>query len=211
MLKPDRASLLVAAGEMGVALDTQQADRLLEYLVLLATWNRTMNLTAIREPAAMFTHHLLDSLAVVAPLRRHTAPGQLLDVGSGAGVPGMVIAVAMPEVKVTCVDSAGKKVAFIRQAAAALGVLSLAAVHGRVQAMTRTFDVVTSRAFTSLAGFVEATRERVTPGGAWMAMKGRVPTEEVAQLPSDVHVFHVERLIIPGLSADRCLVWMRRS
>lgn len=208
---PDAAALLEAAAEMGVLLDTARANRLLAYLALLAKWNRVVNLTAIDEPGSMFTHHLLDCLAVVAPIRGYGTPKRLLDVGSGAGLPGVVIAIALPEVEVTCVDSVGKKIAFIRHVAAELDVASLAAVHAQAQAMSGRFEVVTSRAFASLSGFVEASRERVESGGVWMAMKGRVPHEEIARLPSDISVFHVEQLNVPGLGAERCLVWMRAS
>ena len=159
----------------------------------------------------MFTHHLLDCLAVVAPLRRYGKPTSLLDVGSGAGLPGIVIAVAMPEMQVTCVDAVAKKAAFIRQAAAELGLRSLSAKHARVEALAQEFDVIASRAFATLAEFTSLTRRQLGNRGAWMAMKGLVPENEIAALPPDVEVFHVEPLSVPGLEASRCLVWMKQA
>ncbi len=209
MQPPDAAALIDSAAALEVALDRSQADRLLSYLALLAKWNRAINLTAVDDPAAMFSHHLLDSLAVVAPLRRHGTPRRLLDAGSGAGLPGIVIAVAMPEVAVTCVDAVAKKATFTRQAAAELGIASLTALHGRVESIDGSFDVVVSRAFASLADFVALTGGRLAPGGVWIAMKGKVPDDEIAALPDDAVVFHVERLAVPLLGAERCLVWMK--
>ena len=209
MPPPDRAALLKAALSLGVPLDAAQADRLLAYLALLHKWNRVINLTAVRDPAAMFTHHLLDCLAVVAPLRRQGAPRQFLDVGSGAGLPGLVIAAVMPDVAVTCVDAVEKKTAFIRQAAAELGLSAVTALHNRVEAIEGRFDVVASRALTSLSDFVRTTRDRLTEDGVWLAMKGRTPNGEIAALSDDIDVFHVEPVTVPGLNAARCLVWMK--
>ena len=192
---------------MGVALDGKQIDQLLAYVGLLAKWNRVMNLTAVDNVSDMLTLHILDCLAVVEPVRRR-APRRLLDVGSGAGLPGVIIAIALPEVKVTCVDSASRKVGFIRQTAAELEV-ALSATHSRVEQLEECFDVVSSRAFASLGAFVGASRDRVEVDGAWMAMKGRLPSKEISDLPISVSVFHVEHLDVPGLTAERCLVWMR--
>lgn len=206
---PDRAQLTRAALQLGVALEARQADRLLAYLALLHKWNAAVNLTAVRDPAAMFTHHLLDSLAVVAPLRRQGGAGRLLDVGSGAGLPGLVIAIAMPEVAVTCVDAVAKKSTFVRQAAADLGVRSVTATHSRVEALGGLYDVITSRALSSLASFVRITANRLAVDGCWVAMKGRIPADEIEDLPDHITAFHVEPVHVPGLNAARCLVWMR--
>ena len=140
---------------------------------------------------------------------------RLLDVGSGAGLPGVVLAIVAPALHVTCVDTVGKKAGFVRQAAAELGLANLRAQHARVEALATPepgagFDVITSRAFASLADFVQASQLQLAPGGVWMAMKGQVPEEEMAVLPEWVEVFHVEQLVVPGLAAQRCLVWMRR-
>jgi 16S rRNA (guanine527-N7)-methyltransferase len=198
-----------------LTLSSSEAQRaaLADFLALLQRWNATYNLTAIRDPALLLTHHLADCLAVVGPLRRHLGDPtgkRLLDVGSGGGLPGVVLAIMLPGLDVTCVDTVGKKVAFVRQAAAELGLPSVHGVHARVEAMTGPgFDVVVSRAFASLADFVQLSRPRLTPGGAWLAMKGRTPTAEIAALPADIEMFHVEPLQLPGLDAERCLIWMR--
>ena len=199
---------------LGLRLSPEQQQQLLDYLALLGKWNRVYNLTAVRDGEDMLTHHLLDSLAVVAPLRRalsdiQTAPPRVLDVGSGGGLPGVVIAIACPEVAVTCVDTVAKKAAFIQQAAAELGLPHLRATHARVENLREAYDVVTSRAFASLKDFVTWSRSALAPNGVWMAMKGRQPDAEIAELPADVSVFHVEPIAVPGLDAQRCIVWMR--
>src|SRR6185369_151203 len=207
-----RAALLDGARAIGVPLDDAQADRLLAYLALIAKWNRVYNLTAIRDEREMLTQHLLDSLAVVPALRRESGgqPIELLDVGSGAGLPGVVIAAVCPEVSVTCVDAVAKKVSFIQQAGAELGLGNLAGVHARVDTMQgRRWRVITSRAFSSLAQFTELTRTLLTPDGVWMALKGKVPENEMKDLPASVAVFHVEHVTVPGLDAQRCIAWMR--
>jgi len=208
---PQHAALAEGAAALGLALAPGQIDGLLNYLNLLAQWNRAYNLTAVRDAPAMLTHHLLDSLSVIVPLRRHTggAPLRLLDVGSGGGLPGVVIAVCCLEISVTCVDAVAKKAAFVQQAAGQLRLANLSALHARVESVRERFEVVTARAFASLADFTHVTRQALTEDGVWMAMKGRVPTDEMAALPASVRVFHVEPLQVPGLDAERCLVWMR--
>ena len=197
--------------ELGLPLADAQVARLLQYLELIQKWNKVYNLTAVRDPAEMLTHHLLDSLAVVGPLRRHTAaaPAALLDVGSGAGLPGVVIAICCPEVRVDCVDAVAKKAAFIHQCALQLQLPNLRGLHARVETLAEPYDVVTSRAFASLADFVSWSRAALKAGGVWLAMKGKPPCGEIAALPAAVEVFHVEQLAVPGLAAERCLVWLR--
>lgn len=165
----------------------------------------------------MLTQHLLDSLSVVGPLKQRIAKCwpraqvSLLDVGSGAGLPGIAVAVACPELAVTCVDAVAKKASFIRQAGAELALCDFAGVHGRVEDLAaRPWQVITCRAFASLETFVQITAPLLDANGLWMAMKGRVPRDEIARLPPAVEAFHVEPLIVPGVHADRCLVWMRR-
>ncbi len=206
----EAADLVAAALALGVVLDEPAAARLLVYLGLLQRWNATYNLTAVRDPRDMRVQHLYDCLAVIAPLRRVLGDaGKVLDVGSGGGLPGVVIAIACPAMEVTCVDTVGKKAAFIRQVSAELGLPNLRAEHARVEALKlRGFDIVTSRAFASLADFVRLTRPLLAPSGVWMAMKGKRPNDEIDALPADVDVFHVEQLTVPGLAAERCLVWM---
>ena len=204
-------SLQDGAQALGLALTDGQIGQLRAYLDLLAKWNKVYNLTAVRDPAEMLTHHLLDSLAVVAPLHRHTQgqPARLLDVGSGGGLPGIVIAICCPEIDVTCVDAVAKKAAFIQQAAGALGLANLRGLHARVETVGERFDVITSRAFATLADFTAWSAGALADGGVWMAMKGKHPADEIAALSPSVEVFHVEQLSVPGLDAERCLVWLR--
>lgn len=207
----DRDTLLRQGAEaMGLRLGDEQCASLQAYADLILKWNKVYNLTALRSPEQVLSHHLLDSLSVVGPLLRQ-CPGatRLLDVGSGAGLPGVVIAVMQPNLSVTCVDAVAKKAAFIRQVSAELGLPHLNGRHARVEAMGGKFDVISSRAFASLADFVSGSAKLLAPGGCWMAMKGKVPTDEIADLPSDVEVFHVEQLTVPGLDAERCIVWIR--
>ena len=207
-----RPALRAAVERLALAVSEPQADALLAYLALLQRWNAHYNLTAVRDPAQMLTQHLADCLAVVAPLRREIGanPARLLDVGSGGGLPGVVIAILDPQIDVSCVDAVGKKAAFLQQVAGELRLPNLHSHHARVEQMRAVpFDVVTSRAFASLVDFTGLTRQHLSPGGVWMAMKGKAPTDELAQLPESVDVFHVEQIAVPGLNADRCLVWMR--
>jgi len=132
-----------------------------------------------------------------------------LDVGSGGGLPGAVIAICCPEINVDCLDAVGKKAAFVQQVAAGLGLSNLRGVHGRVERVSARYDVVSSRAFASLADFVNGSRQALAEQGVWLAMKGKRPDDEVAALPADVAVFHVEQLSVPELAAQRCIVWMR--
>lgn len=210
-----RARLRAGADVLALDLDDVQLAHLMEFLALLQKWNKVYNLTAVRDPEEMLTHHLLDSLAAVVPLRRHVAqagvaaPVRLLDVGSGGGLPGVVFAICCPGVDVTCVDTVGKKAAFIQQAAVALKLPNLHGVHARVETLMAPFDVVSCRAFASLVDFTHWSRSALAPNGVWLAMKGKHPVDELAVLPPEVQVFHVEQLQVPGLEAERCIVWMR--
>ena len=196
--------------ELGLAPTAAQTAALSRYLDLLQRWNVTYNLTAVRDRAGMLMQHLADCMAIIRPLQRRAARGRLLDVGSGGGLPGVVIATLLPGWDVTCVDAVAKKTAFVRQVAGSLGLPNLHAEHSRVESLRAPpFDLITSRAFASLADFTALTRQHLAPGGAWLAMKGRAPDDEMAALPPDVHVFHVEPLHVPGLNAQRCLVWMQ--
>ncbi len=214
-MQPDKSrldELHGAAEQMGLQLSDNQVRQLLGHLDLLAKWNKSFNLTAIREPTDMLRQHLLDSLAVVPALCRSTSrtARKIVDVGSGAGFPGLSLASALPEATIVCVDSVGKKVGFLRQVIAELGIVNASAEHARIETLTDlNADVVTSRAFASLADFTALTRKHLSPSGIWMAMKGKSPDQEMALLTSDVEVFHVEQLTVPGLQSERCLVWMR--
>ena len=209
----DELALCIATGATSLALplDPGQVSSLVAYLRLIERWNATYNLTSIRDPRAMATQHVLDCLAATAALRRRREHGdrrQLADVGSGAGLPGLVIGIALPDTSVVCIDSVGKKAAFILQAAGTVGARNVAALHARVEKISkREFDVVASRAFASLAEFVARTRHLVSDNGEWMAMKGKAPSDEIAAL-TDVAA-EVEPLVVPDLAAERCVVWMR--
>jgi 16S rRNA (guanine527-N7)-methyltransferase len=224
-----RITLVSAASTLGLDLADAQIDLLLAYMDWLHKWNKVYNLTALRHPDEMLSHHLIDSLTAVGPLQRHiasqrqqgalpqTGPVHVLDVGSGGGLPGVVLAICLPDVRVTCVDTVNKKAAFIQQVAVALRLPNLKGLHARVETVQGGFDVVTSRAFASLVDFTAWSRKALQPGAVWMAMKGKHPTEELAalaarsasQVGAGVDVFHVEPLHVPGLDAERCMVWMR--
>jgi 16S rRNA (guanine527-N7)-methyltransferase len=198
------------AGALQIELSPTQVAGFVAYLRLIERWNATYNLTAVRDPAKMITHHLLDCLAAAAALLRHRdrrTVRTIVDVGSGAGLPGLVLASVLPESRVTCVDSVGKKAAFITQAAAAAGLANARALHRRVESLEGRYDIVASRAFASLAGFVRATRHLVADNGEWMAMKARDPADEVGVLKGVTTT--LELLQVPGLAAERCIVWMR--
>jgi len=205
---------------LSLELDDHQVAQLLDYLAMIGKWTQVYNLTAVREPSEMMTHHLLDSLAAVMPLKAQLKQmglergARLLDVGSGAGLPGIVIAICCPAVAVTCVDTVGKKAAFIKQAALQLKLPHLVGLHQRVEQVTEPYDVICSRAFASLSDFTRWSVEALAPSGVWMAMKGKHPIGEIdalGNITSGVQVFHVEQLAVPGLNAERCIVWARAA
>lgn len=210
----EHRELALRSGLDALVLDTTdgQVQHLLAYLDLLGKWNRVYNLSAVRDPQQAVHQHLLDCLAALPALDRHLGrlDAKLLDVGSGGGLPGVVLAIMRPGWSINCIDAVAKKTSFVRHVAGALALKNLRAEHGRVEAVhAGPIDVVVSRAFASLADFTALTRRHLAPGGCWTAMKGRRPDDEVAELPGDVEVFHVEQLRVPGLAAERCLVWMR--
>ena len=205
-------TLRSGAAAMGVALSDAQAERLLAYGTLMLKWNKVYNLTALRDPASVLTHHLLDSLAAIAPLQREWAgKGKLLDVGSGGGLPGVVIAIMRPDLEVSCLDAVAKKAAFVQQVAAELELPNLRGLHARVESLAGSYEVISSRAFASLPDFFNGSMNLLAPGGVWLAMKGKMPTDELAVVPKGVSVFHVEQLAVPGLDAERCIVWARKE
>ncbi|MFM8823093.1 MAG: 16S rRNA (guanine(527)-N(7))-methyltransferase RsmG [Limnohabitans sp.] len=204
---------------LGLSLSASQLQQLMSYMALIQKWNKVYNLTALRDPDDMLTHHLLDSLSAIGPLGHHLQNDAairgdgcaLLDVGSGGGLPGVVIAICCPAVRVTCVDAVSKKAAFVQQVAASLKLTNLKGVHARVESLTEQFDVVCSRAFASLPDFVTWSVAALKDSGVWMAMKGKLPTEEMHALPMFATVFHVEQLQVPSLDAERCVIWMKKA
>lgn len=205
-------TLRTGAAAMGVTLSDQQGEQLLAYGSLMLKWNKVYNLTALRDPASVLTHHLLDSLAAISPLQREWAgKGKLLDVGSGGGLPGVVIAIMRPDIDVSCLDAVAKKAAFVQQVAAELELPNLRGLHARVESLAGSYDVISSRAFASLPDFFSGSVHLMAPGAVWLAMKGKVPSDELAALPKGVAVFHVEQLTVPGLDAERCIVWARKE
>lgn len=212
-------ALSVGGKALGLNVTEAQQRQLLSYMALIQKWNKVYNLTALKTPQEILTHHLLDSLSSISPLLRHLAQSargvgqevELLDVGSGGGLPGVVIAICCPHIRVTCVDTVSKKAAFVQQVAASLKLSNLRGLHARVESLKGPFDVVCSRAFASLPDFVNWSVGALSEQGVWMAMKGKLPEAEMAALPSFAEVFHVEQLQVPGLAADRCMVWMKKS
>jgi 16S rRNA (guanine527-N7)-methyltransferase len=196
---------------IGLSLSRDACAKLHDYVALLAKWNRTYNLTAIREPAQMITHHLLDALAVL-PYLPQDAAQRVLDVGTGGGVPGIPLAIARPDWPVVLLDSNQKKVAFLTQAAIELSLSNVRAIAARVEAMTSDapFEIVISRAFADLATFVTSSMKHLAPNGRLYAMKGTVPDNEIAALPSTIEVVATIPLRVPGLDAERHLIVMRK-
>jgi 16S rRNA (guanine527-N7)-methyltransferase len=207
--------------EQGIAalkldLTAAQVDLLMSFMDLLQKWNKVYNLTSVRDPQEMLTHHLLDSLVAVPALLRHVntltvEEGKrlpLLDVGSGGGLPGVVFAICCPQIDVNCVDTVGKKAAFIQQVAASLRLPNLRGIHDRVENLKTLYPIISCRAFASLVDFTTWSRKALADGGVWFAMKGKHPDDEIAALPADVKVFHVEPLQVPGLDAERCVIWL---
>lgn len=200
----------LAAGiaELGLEVEPAAQQKLLAYLELMGKWNRVYNLTALRNPGEWVTHHLLDSLSVLP----HICGPLVADVGSGAGLPGLVLAMVRPDLQVVSIETVDKKAAYQRQAAAQLALTNVRVEGRRVEdvVLEPGADTVVSRAFSNLADFVGLTRHLLKPDGQWAAMKGRLPREEIAALPADVRVREIIDLHVPGLNAERCVVMMVR-
>lgn len=211
--------LIQACCDMSLELTDQQQKTLLDYLSQLLKWNKTYNLTAIKDPEQALIQHIFDSLAVIEPLQGYIKKKKLqqtriLDVGSGPGLPGVVIATMLTDTDVICVDTVEKKMAFVRQVIGILGLTNVKAIHQRVEQLKiEPFDIVTSRAFSSLQEFVELSGEKVKKGGAMLAMKGKRPQLEIEALESNTQwcVDSIQELKVPKLDAQRCLVWMKRK
>ncbi len=202
------AQLDVGIDTLGLALSGAQRERIRAYLALLDKWNRSYNLTAIREPEKMITHHALDALAVLPRLPDDEAPLRVLDVGSGGGVPGVLLAIARPHWQVTLLDANHKKGAFLTQAVIELALANATVAVSRVEDYTppARFDIVISRAYATLAEFVAGAGRHASPQGKLYAMKGVMPEEEIAALSPPAQVEARHALDVPGLDAARSLV-----
>jgi 16S rRNA (guanine527-N7)-methyltransferase len=198
---------------LGIALPAEARAQLAAYLALLAKWNQTYNLTAIREPERMVTHHALDALAVVPQIEHPSVALRVLDVGSGGGIPGIPLAIARSGWRVTLLDSNHKKGAFLTQAAIELALGNVEVAVSRVEdyAPAAPFDIVISRAFSDLATFARSSARHLAPGGRLVAMKGVHPDEELAELPTEFRVVAAPALAVPGLDAARHLIVMERQ
>ncbi|HWV19157.1 MAG TPA: 16S rRNA (guanine(527)-N(7))-methyltransferase RsmG [Rhodocyclaceae bacterium] len=210
-MTPQHQTLRRAAAAMGVALSEAAVDKLLAYQALMIKWNRTYNLTAIRDPEEMLVQHLLDSL-VVAPLLPH-GPLTLADVGSGGGLPGIPLAIARPEIQVTLIETSSKKSAFQQQVKIELGLSNVSVYSGRVEDYKDkgSFDAVISRAFAELKDFVTWSGDLAKPQGRLYAMKGVYPDAEVAALPAGWTVLNSQPLVVAGLDARRHLLTIGRN
>jgi len=190
---------------LGLPPDAKAEEQLLAYLDLLLKWNKTYNLTAVRDPEQGLSHHLLDSLAILPWVDERT----LLDVGSGGGLPGIPLAILRPTLSVTLVDTVQKKASFLQQAVIELGLPNVRVVHGRVEKLQGQFGQIVARAFASLPDLVAWTRHVLAPDGHWLAMKGAMPEDEMAGLPAGVVVERRLPLVVPGLDAERHLLILK--
>ncbi len=210
----DRAALSQVLGkgiqELKLELSEAQVEKLLDYLALLAKWNSVYNLTSVRDPMQMVTHHLLDSLAAVPAFRD---AHNVLDVGAGGGLPGMVLAIARPDMKVSMIDTVHKKTAFLTQVKAELGLSNVTVYTMRVEQLQvkQPFDVITSRAFADLSDFVNWSGHLLAEGGQFIALKGVAPAEERERLPEPWKVSNLQPLEVPGLGAERHLVFISKT
>jgi 16S rRNA (guanine527-N7)-methyltransferase len=211
----DPAALAAGAAQLGLALDARQVDRLVRYARLLLRWNSVHNLTAIEEPAQVLTHHLLDSLAVAQPLLQQGQGRALriLDVGAGGGLPGIPLAVALPQWRFTLLDRVGKKVAFLTQVVLELGLDNVEPVQQRIEQYRppRPFDAIVCRAFAALVDFVRLTEPLLAATGFWAAMKAAGAAAELAALPATVRLVEEVPLYVPGLDAQRRLLFLART
>ena len=199
------STLAAGLAALGITLPDAAQRQMLAFRDLLLKWNRTYNLTALRDPEQAIAHHLLDSLAILP----HVGPGPLLDVGSGGGLPGLPLAIARRDLAVAMVDTVQKKASFLQQAAIELGLGNVTVHHARVEEMQGQYAQISSRAFAELGIFVSLTRHLLAPGGRWLAMKGLRPGAELQALPADITVDAVIPLAVPGLDAERHLIILK--
>ena len=198
-------TLVAGLAALGLDLPAGAQGKLLDFRDLLLKWNRTYNLTALRDPQQVISHHLLDALAILP----HVGAGPLLDVGSGGGLPGIPLAIARPDLSVTLVDTVQKKATFLQQAAIELELKSVAVHHARVEEMQGQYAQISSRAFAEIGLFISLTRHLLAPNGRWLAMKGVRPDDEIGALPADIAVGSIVQLTVPGLDAERHLIILK--
>lgn len=205
-----QAKLEAGLLEMGLQIDAEKQAQLIAYLLLIDKWNKVHNLTAIRDPIEMVTLHLLDSLSVL-PHVEALAAKNLLDVGAGAGLPSIPLAICLPELQVTAIDSVQKKTSFMRQVKGALGLSNFHVEAGRVEALSKSpkFDVIISRAFSEIGLFLKLTKHLMAENGVWLAMKGVVPMQEFAKIAAQPS--KIELLNVAGLTAERHLVFFTQK
>lgn len=214
MMMFDRTSLMARLHDgvhaLGLPLRDHQLGQLMDYLMLLSKWNATYNLTAVRDPMQMVTQHLLDALAAVPAFAKAET---VLDVGAGGGLPGVVLAIAQPGTRVSMIDTVHKKTAFLTQVKAELRLSNIAVHTGRVEQLQvpDKFDVITSRAFAELSDFVEWSGHLLKPDGCFVALKGVLPTTEIARIPASWKVTEVRLLHVPGLNAERHLIFIEAA
>ncbi|MFZ6645607.1 16S rRNA (guanine(527)-N(7))-methyltransferase RsmG [Undibacterium sp. TJN25] len=204
------AMLADGVASMGLPIGNNQIDKMISYLALLSKWNSVYNLTAVRDPREMVKQHLLDSLSAAHVF---TSAKNVLDVGAGGGLPGMILAITFPGVRISMIDTVSKKTAFLTQAKAELGLANVTVHTGRVEVLevAQKFDVITSRAFSELNNFVNWSGHLLADGGRFIAMKGVAPDEEIGRLPAGWEVEQVEPLSVPGLKAERHLVYIKKT
>jgi len=196
--------------ELDLHLTDAQIDKMIAYLLLLSKWNSVYNLTAIRDPKEMVKQHLLDSLSAAPAF---VGAKNVLDVGAGGGLPGMMLAITYPEIKISMIDTVSKKTAFLSQAKTELGLSNVTVHTGRVEALQviEKFDVITSRAFSELCNFINWSGHLLADGGQFIAMKGVAPAQEIERLPEGWQVTGMQALSVPGLQAERHLVFVKKS
>ena len=201
------SQITLAAGlaELGLNLPEEVQHKLLAFRDLLLKWNKTYNLTALRDPAQAISHHLLDSLTILP----HVGAGDLLDVGSGGGLPGIPLAIARPALSVSMVDTVQKKTTFLQQGVIELALKNVTVHHARVEAMQGQYAQISSRAFAEIGLFISLTRHLLAPNGRWLAMKGVRPDDELKALPADITVEAIIPLAVPGLEAERHLIILK--
>jgi 16S rRNA (guanine527-N7)-methyltransferase len=198
-------ALAAGLADLGLSLPETAQQKLLAFRDLLLKWNKTYNLTALRDPAQAISHHLLDSLAILP----HIGAGDLLDVGSGGGLPGIPLAIVKPELSVSMVDTVQKKTTFLQQAVIELGLKNVTVHHARVEEMQGQYAQISSRAFAEIGLFISLTRHLMAPNGRWLAMKGVRPEDEIKALPADITVEAIIPLSVPGVDAERHLIILK--